>query len=48
MIFKNFDRLEGINFRSNGIDDDVAVALAEGIKLKKELRVSNDMLFLDA
>lgn len=37
---KSFDKLEGINFRQNNFNERVIEALAEGIKMKKELRVS--------
>jgi Leucine-rich repeat (LRR) protein len=37
---KSYDKLEGINFRQNNFDDRLIEALAEGIKMKKELRVS--------
>ena len=36
---KNFDKLEGINFRLNNFNEKMIEALAEGIKMKKELRV---------
>lgn len=37
---KQFDKLEGINFRLNNFNEKMIEALAEGIKMKKELRVS--------
>jgi hypothetical protein len=37
---KNFDKLEGINFRLNNFNEKMIEALAEGIKMKKELRVT--------
>jgi len=38
---KGFEKLESLNFRcNNNFSDDVVAALAEGINLKKELRVS--------
>lgn len=38
---KGFEKLESLNFRCNtNFNDDVVAALAEGINLKKELRVS--------
>lgn len=38
---KQFDKLESLNFRCNkNFTDDVVQALADGISLKKELRVS--------
>jgi len=38
---KNFEKLESLNFRCNiNFNNDVIEALAEGIGLKKELRVS--------
>ena len=36
---KTYDKLEGINFRQNNFDDRLIEALADGIKMKKELRV---------
>ena len=43
-VFKHlrqFEKLESLNFRCNkNFDDSVVQALAEGISLKKELRVS--------
>jgi NLR family CARD domain-containing protein 3 len=36
---KNYDKLEAINFRLNNFNDKIIEALAEGIKMKKELRV---------
>lgn len=38
---KAYDRLEGINFRQNNFNDKLIEALADGIKMKKELRVSS-------
>ena len=39
---KGFEKLESLNFRcNNNFSDDVVAALAEGITLKKELRVSS-------
>lgn len=38
-FLKNFEKLEGINFRCNNFNDKLIEALAEGIKMKKELRV---------
>ena len=43
MVFsslKNYDKLEGINFRQNNFNERLIEALADGIKMKKELRVS--------
>jgi hypothetical protein len=38
---KNFEKLESLNFRCNkNFNNEVIDALAEGISLKKELRVS--------
>lgn len=38
---KQFEKLESLNFRcNNGFTDEVVAAIAEGITLKKELRVS--------
>ena len=38
---KNFERLESLNFRCNeNFNDEAMAALAEGVSLKKELRVS--------
>jgi len=38
---RNFEKLESLNFRCNqNFTDEVVAALAEGITLKKELRVS--------
>ena len=38
---RSFEKLESLNFRCNkNFNDDVIAALAEGINLKKELRVS--------
>ena len=36
---RNYEKLEGINFRSNNFSEKVIEALCEGIKMKKELRV---------
>lgn len=36
---KNLDKLEGINFRCNNFNERLIEALADGIKMKKELRV---------
>lgn len=36
---KTYDKLEGINFRQNNFDDRLIEALADGIRMKKELRV---------
>jgi hypothetical protein len=36
---KGFDKLEGINFRQNNFNDRLIEALADGIRMKKELRV---------
>jgi hypothetical protein len=42
--FRNFERLESLNLRCNkNFDDEVLKALAEGITLKKELRVSGSV-----
>jgi Ran GTPase-activating protein (RanGAP) involved in mRNA processing and transport len=41
---KNYDKLEGINFRCNNFSESVIEALADGIKMKKELRVINNTL----
>jgi len=35
---KQYDKLEGINFRLNNFNEKLIEALAEGIKMKKELR----------
>jgi hypothetical protein len=40
LSLKSFDKLEGINFRLNNFNEKMIEALAEGIKMKKELRVS--------
>ena len=41
----NYDKLESLNFRCNkGFSDEVVAALADGIRLKKELRVSIDSM----
>ena len=38
---RNFEKLESLNFRCNkNFTDNIISALAEGINLKKELRVS--------
>ena len=38
---KNFEKLESLNFRCNkNFTEEILEALAEGIALKKELRVS--------
>lgn len=38
---KQFEKLESLNFRCNlNFTDEVVAAIAEGINLKKELRVS--------
>ena len=42
---KQFDKLEGINFRLNNFNEKMIEALAEGIKMKKELRVRLHMMF---
>ena len=39
LALKGFDKLEGINFRLNNFNEKMIEALAEGIKMKKELRV---------
>ena len=40
---KGFEKLESLNFRcNNNFTDDCVSALAEGINLKKELRVSRE------
>lgn len=39
-LLKNYEKLEGINFRSNNFNEKLIEALADGIKMKKELRVS--------
>ena len=46
LSLKNFDKLEGINFRLNNFNEKMIEALAEGIKMKKELRVSDISLYL--
>ncbi len=38
-LLKNYDKLEAINFRLNNFNERIIEALAEGIKMKKELRV---------
>lgn len=44
---KSFEKLESLNFRCNtNFNDDVIAALAEGINLKKELRVSYTFHFM--
>ena len=45
LSLKNFDKLEGINFRLNNFNEKMIEALAEGIKMKKELRVSDISLY---
>lgn len=45
LSLKNFDKLEGINFRLNNFNEKMIEALAEGIKMKKELRVSAISLY---
>ena len=42
---KQFDKLEGINFRLNNFNEKMIEALAEGIKMKKELRVRLHVMF---
>ena len=45
---KHFERLESLNFRCNkNFDEEVVKALAEGITLKKELRVSNNSFYFN-
>ena len=40
---RNFEKLESLNFRCNtNFTDNIISALAEGINLKKELRVSKE------
>ena len=50
MVFKylkNFEKLESLNFRCNkNFGNELIEALAEGIALKKELRVSKPMILL--
>ena len=42
---RQFEKLESLNFRCNkNFTDDIVAALAEGITLKKELRVSLSFL----
>lgn len=42
---KGFEKLESLNFRcNNNFSDDCVAALAEGINLKKELRVSKNQI----
>ncbi len=41
---KNLDKLEGINFRCNNFNEKVIEALADGIRMKKELRVRFDFI----
>lgn len=36
---RNYEKLEGINFRCNNFNDRVIESLCQGIKMKKELRV---------
>jgi hypothetical protein len=43
---KAFDKLEGINFRLNNFNEKMIEALAEGIKMKKELRVRSNMSYI--
>jgi len=43
---RNFEKLEGINFRSNNFSERVIEALCEGIKMKKELRVNAFALYI--
>ena len=45
LSLKNFDKLEGINFRLNNFNEKMIEALAEGIKMKKELRVSDISIY---
>ena len=41
---RGFEKLESLNFRCNtNFTDDIIAALAEGINLKKELRVSQNL-----
>lgn len=41
-FLKNFEKLETLNFRCNkNFNDELVESLAEGISLKKELRVSH-------
>ena len=45
---RSFEKLESLNFRCNrNFTDDIISALAEGINLKKELRVSAIKLNFD-
>ena len=44
---KRYESLEGINFRQNNLTEDLLEALAEGIRMKKELRVIQFVLNLD-
>lgn len=45
---KQFEKLESLNFRCNvNFTDDIVAAIAEGINLKKELRVSEPDLLMD-
>jgi hypothetical protein len=46
LSLKSLDKLEGINFRQNNFSDKLVDALAEGIKMKKELRVNNLLTLL--
>lgn len=44
---KQFEKLESLNFRCNvNFTDDIVAAIAEGINLKKELRVSEPDLLM--
>lgn len=43
---RNYDKLEGINFRCNNFNEQVIEALCQGIKMKKELRVSYNRVYL--
>jgi hypothetical protein len=43
---KSYDKLEGINFRQNNFNDKLIEALADGIKMKKELRVRKISMIL--
>ena len=44
---KQFEKLESLNFRCNvNFTDDIVAAIAEGINLKKELRVSKPDLLM--
>lgn len=48
-IFKQlrqFEKIEALNFRCNkNFNDNIVKALAEGINLKKELRVSKEYIY---